>query len=145
MKGPMIFSDMVRDRIFDDYRRIFQIPLGNSKMDDDRRTIHEEDNLDAQSSTQAFLVKAGGLPLGNHYHAKKTEIFFVIEGSVERLITASDGGTGPTEEFSLLQAGTMIVMPPGVAHTFFLSPGSKMICYATERFNQADMVAVKLA
>ena len=139
----LIIPNMVTKQVCQDYERIFQIPLGNPKMDDDRRTIHEEDNEDAGTSSQAFLVKAGGLPLGNHFHNKKIEVFFVLEGLVERLTT--EDATAKQEFYNCIPAGAMIVVPPGIAHTFLLSPGSRMLCYSSERFDPGDMVAKKLA
>lgn len=114
-------------------------------MNDERRTIHEEDNESNQSSTQAFLTKAGNVPLGNHFHRDKTEVFFILSGGVERLVT-SDEGRQQHQEFHDydIPVGSMIVMPPRVACTFFLKPGSEMICYATERFDAGDMHPLKL-
>lgn len=139
----LIVPNMVTSLVADDYRRIFEIPLTNPKMDDERRTIHEEDDEGAGTSTQAFLVKSGGLPLGNHSHNNKVEVFFLLCGEVERLITLSLGEE--KKEFSHIPSGSMIVMPPGVVHTFFLSPGSRMLCYASERFDPNDMPTMKLA
>jgi len=141
----LIVPDMVTDRVKKDYQRIFQIPLANPKMDDDRRSIHEEDDEAAGTSTQAFLVKMNGLPLGNHFHTKKIEMFYILEGEVEHLITADPASSNTTNDRANIPAGSLIVMPPGVAHTFFLTPGSRMICYASERFDPDDMVAYKLA
>ena len=140
----LIVPNMVTDQVNQDYDRIFQIPLSNPKMDDERRTIHEEDDEVTGTSTQAFLIKTGGLPLGNHYHTNKVEAFFVISGEVERLITKDVEGEIKTES-EHIPAGSMIIIPPGLAHTFFLSPGSQMLCYASERFDSRDMPTWKLA
>ena len=146
MKEPIIFDGKAatNSKMLDDYKRIIQIPFANPKMDDERRTIHEEDNEANQSSTKAFLIKAGGLPLGNHFHLKKTEVFCILEGKVELLVT-NDQDQTYRREYRNISAGSMIIMPPGVAHTFFLAPDSKMICYGTGCFDPTDMTALKLA
>jgi len=144
LKEPIFFCNGIPMVVDEDYKRIFQIPLSNPKMDDERRTIHEEDNEEKRCSTQAFLVKTGNLPLGNHYHRTKTEVFFIISGRLDKLITSDDEGNH-RKEFVDVPPGTMIVMPPRVAHTFFLAEGSRMICYATERFDPNDMPGMKLA
>jgi mannose-6-phosphate isomerase-like protein (cupin superfamily) len=109
-------------------------------MHDVRREIHEEDDEQAECSTQAFLIHDGELPLGKHFHRNKTEVFFILSGTLKKLTITDEEGNNPLQ-WEDLPAGTMIIMPPRVAHTFFFEPGSTMICYATERFDSTDMPA----
>lgn len=143
MKEPLIKRNMVNDEIRADFDRIRLIPISDPRMKDARREIHEENNAENQSSVQTFDVIGNAVPMGNHYHKKVTEVFFILSGRVERLIT-NDVAMSHRREFSDLPPGTMILMPPGVAHAFFLKPGSTMICYATERFDPEDMIPAKL-
>lgn len=141
MKEPIIIKGVPRTPFWEEHARIFQIPLQNPKMDDDRRTIHEDDREEDRCSIGAFLIKQSGLPLGNHYHDWKTEVFIILSGEGD-LITADRNGEHRRER--PVGPGDVVVMPPGVAHTFFLIPGSEMLCYSTERFDPSDMKPLKL-
>jgi len=53
-----------------------------------------------------------------HAHAEHTEVFLVLDGAL-RLVIASDE--------TLAGAGTVVVVPPGVAHTFATDGGARFL------------------
>ncbi len=157
MKEPLIMDvgPKFLERATETYNVVMLIPPQNPKMVDERREIHELDEPDEDRSTQAFLVKASGLPLGKHAHGKKTEIFVILTGEVEKLVTAvprwRESGEAPdnnepvrTREWEHLGPGTMIIMPPFVFHTFYFKPGTRLICYSTAAFDQKDFIPAEL-
>ena len=107
---------------------------------DARRAISEMNG--SNFSLQSFEIFQS-IPLGNHYHERKTETFLLIEGSGE-LVTQDI-----TQKKVLrqdIEQGAVIRIEPGIAHTFVLAPGSKMIGYSSTPFdpNDMDMHAHKL-
>ena len=51
-----------------------------------------------------------------HYHAKSTELFYVVGGVAEFLL-----GSNTVR----VEAGGLVVVPPGMAHAFGAAPGSR--------------------
>ncbi len=79
------------------------------------------------------------LPLGNHFHTNKNETFVILEGGASlltKLITADSTDVVHTRTVS---KGDVVRIPPMVAHTFLLEPGSKMMCFSSVPFNPDDM------
>ncbi len=115
--------------------------------EDQRRTIWEENQKENNQSIQAFLIHQENLPLGNHYHNRKIEIFCIIEGGCKELKLKDAHNDNQITSLTNLAAGTIIVMPARVAHTFFFEPGTKMLCFSTTAFNEQnkDMIGCKLA
>lgn len=128
------------------YGRLISIPLQDPRMNDERREIHELNNPWGNWSIQAFRIKADNLPLGNHFHERKTEVFIILSGKVEKLIFARGKDLSGRKELTDLGPGTLIVIPPGWAHTFYMTPGSEMLCFSDAAFdpNNMDMFSAKL-
>lgn len=106
---------------------------------DERRVISEFNGTDM--SVQAFEVFASDLPLGKHFHRRKREVFIIQEGTGQVLLAPVDidgNCAGAVEKISL-QNGTVIVIDPWMAHTFYLEPGTKMVCVSSAPFNPDDM------
>ena len=119
------------------------IPLQDKRMNDDRREIHELNNQWNNWSIQAFHIKAGNLPLGKHFHERKTEVFFILEGRIEKLVLARGKKLAEKKEWAGLGPGSLITIPPNWAHTFYLALESRMICFSNAMFdpNNMDMIA----
>lgn len=148
LRGPLVVRELAdihsqsdAERIKREYDEIMALPLADPRMNDDRREIHEMNDPAEDWSVQAFLLKqkAANLPLGKHFHQRKTEVFVILEGRVEKLVTAFGNELDERREFHDLSAGTTIVIPPMVAHTFYMQPDSRMICYSSRAFNPKDM------
>jgi len=109
----------------------------NIVHDDNRRTICEFNSNDF--SVQSFRVKEK-IPLGNHFHKRKSEIFIITKG----------GGTfafSPVDEYGQLpdkmkivnvEPGAVIFVPVLVAHAFLLHSGSEMVCFSSARYDKND-------
>ncbi len=108
---------------------------------DDRRTIQEVE-FTSMSLTDFNIVGNAG-PLGQHYHRKKTEVFYVIGGGgrVRTIQVAQDGqAMGKMRSFDV-SAGSVLRIPPMQAHRFDLAPGTRMICLSSTPFNPDDLIA----
>ena len=101
--------------------------------EDTRRRIEEYNGSDF--SVQLFEIYTE-IPLGNHYHKRKTETFIILVGGGRLLLQHMSGGV---VEEKRLARGDVIRMSPLVAHTFFLTPGSQMVCYSSVPFDPNDM------
>jgi len=103
--------------------------------EDGRRAISEL-NL-ADSSIQSFVIKQADLPLGNHYHEKKAELFIITKGS-GRVYLYKLGKLEKHKDPLELKKGSVVVVPKYTAHTFILEPGSEMLCLSSAPFNEED-------
>jgi dTDP-4-dehydrorhamnose 3,5-epimerase-like enzyme len=108
---------------------------------DARRSISEATD-DASFSVQVFEVFDGTKPLGNHYHPEgKTETFILFKGGGKVFSYAVDTAgqkVGEVVEHSLI-APAVIHIPPWNVHTFYLDPGSTLLCFSSREFRQSDM------
>lgn len=107
---------------------------------DDRRDIWELNSPELGFSIQYFVIKAR-IPLGKHAHTDKSEVFKVITGSGKLLtcpVSKDEKQAGKTA-VELLHDGSVIYIPPHLAHTFYLEPGTTMICFSSSRFDPKNM------
>ena len=107
---------------------------------DTRRTISELNGSDF--SVQLFKVYQSNLPLGKHAHRARMETFTILCGEGFVLICTVDGQGNKLgiPERHELTAGSVIHIPPHVAHTFYLSPGTEMHCYSSAAFDPSDFI-----
>lgn len=112
-----------------------------ANSDHNRRTIFEVNCPIEGFSLQGFDVKAR-LPLGKHFHEKKHETFKILAGGgIVFLYPVSYIGEqiDPAKIQRLqLTAGSVVHMPPMTAHTFYLEPGSRMVCFSTAAFDEEN-------
>jgi mannose-6-phosphate isomerase-like protein (cupin superfamily) len=104
--------------------------------EDARRAISEFNTDDWGFSVQQFRIKEK-IPLGNHYHKRKDEIFVILKGSGHVILQKV--GESKVKETILLKTGSVIYVPKNMAHTFVLEPDSEMICFSTKAFDKDDM------
>ena len=104
---------------------------------DARRAIYEMNFEDC--SIQGFAIK-DRLALGKHAHRVKTEVFKIVAGEgVVLTVPLKDAGEMcgvPTT--TPIKAGDIVHIKPLTGHTFYLKPGSKMICFSSEPFDEAN-------
>lgn len=109
--------------------------------EDARRAIYEMNDPEKDISVQYFDVKAP-IPLGNHYHINKMEVFTILDGRgviVRRRVdpeTKELTGRGETLEVG---PGDAVRVEAWTAHTFIMEPGSRMVCLSTKAFDKEDM------
>ncbi len=108
--------------------------------EDQRRKIEEYNSEEEDFSIQAFAVFEE-IPLGNHYHAQKTEIFIIIKGEGEFVYLPSPFGD---KEVCHVEAGSVIKVGPLEPHRFILKPGSKMTCFSSNAFDKEDLIPLKI-
>lgn len=110
--------------------------------EDARRAIAEYNGDDF--SVQYFEVKER-IPLGNHFHKGKFEVFIILRGS-GIVVTCPIGEDGiPTAEKTVTEIGNLSVVkiPPYTAHTFYLDPGTKMTCFSSAPFDEKNQDMMK--
>lgn len=114
--------------------------------EDERRAIFEYNSIESNFSIQSFRIKTK-IPLGNHYHKNKEEIFVILKGK-GKLITCPVNQEGVViEEKQKIDicAGSVIKIKSYTAHTFLLEPNSEMICFSSAAFDPNDLITHKLA
>lgn len=111
---------------------------------DDRRTIREFNFTD--SAITDIVVHGNAGPLGNHFHAKKEEIFYFAEGSgVIKMVKVDPVGrrVGKVQTFKM-KKGMNIRIPQFYAHRFDVEPGTRLFVWNSEPFDMKDMIAHKI-
>jgi len=108
--------------------------------EDARRTILEEQFPGESLSLQRLIIK-DRVPLGNHYHEHKREVFVVLRGGgmVRYARVGEDGRPEDVRQRDDLGPGSVIVVPARVAHAFLLEPGSELLCYSEVLFDVHDL------
>lgn len=74
-------------------------------------------------------------PLGNHYHLKKDEVFYLLKGKGTVILTTK---TNQTRQWMF--EGECIFVPRGTIHTFNLFPDSILLEAATEPYDPVDEI-----
>jgi len=114
----------------------------SSVSTDERRAIYELDTLNG--TYQFFEVFCSDLPLGKHFHLKKDEEFTILSGKgFVLLCTVNDDCSqkGEVQKIDLVP-GSVVKVPSGTAHTFYLDSESSMACVSTMPFDASDMIPV---
>lgn len=114
--------------------------------EDERRSIAEFDSPAGGFSVQSFQIKESQIPLGNHYHGDKDEIFVITEGrGIVFFAEVNRDKFKAKDIFSrIVSAGSVIKIPAYTAHALVLKTGSKMICFSTKPFDADDLHPCKV-
>ena len=112
--------------------------------EDGRRAILEQQFEDERLSIQRLKIK-DRVPLGNHYHRHRREVFVVLvgRGTLSCAGVGEDGRPGAVQQHPV-GPGAVFVVPPYVAHAFVLAPGSELLCFSDVLFDEADLNEVML-
>lgn len=96
--------------------------------EDDRRVLVEWVK-DFSLRTCKVIILKKDTSIGNHYHKKKDEIFFLLQGKGE---VELDGEREP------LKLGDVVFAGKGTKHTFHLIEGSILLEAGTKPFDKSD-------
>lgn len=102
---------------------------------EDKRRLLIEYVKDIPVKNLKVLYVKEKLPLGNHYHLKKDEIFYLLKGKGTVVLT-----TDKTYSRQWMFEGECILVPRGTIHTFTLYPGSILLEAATEPYDPVDEI-----
>lgn len=102
-------------------------PLGNK---DERREIR-----DISPRIKTYEVLNEGTSLGNHFHTLTKEIFYLINGEI--YFKLEDSRTGEKEEYNLSK-GSLIEIPPFIAHRLFPKKGTIFLGILERDFDPSD-------
>ena len=119
------------------------VAFGNATLmhEDARRAIYEFNSNDG-FSIQYFHVYNCLDPLGKHAHAKKSETFTIITGGGHVIICPVDakGNQLGEVECKEVKKGSIIHIPPYIAHTFYLLPETEMHAVSSMGFDETDFI-----
>lgn len=102
--------------------------LSTQLHEDERRLLIEWVKDFPVKNCKALIVKEK-VPLGDHYHKNKEEIFYLLCGAGEVIL---DGISTP------LVFNDIVHVKRGVRHTFLLESGSILLEAGTEPFDPTD-------
>jgi hypothetical protein len=112
----------------------------------DRRRIIREKPLDHGILLTGLEILCDTEPLGNHFHRKKTEIFYLLSGMATwytQMLTPDQDRIGMRLHRDVM-INEPFTVPAYTAHAVKLSPGSTMACINTEPFDKADLITYVL-
>ncbi len=95
---------------------------------DGRRTLIEFIQDTSIRTAKVIYVKEDSF-LGNHYHKKKEDIFFLVKGSGTYTLDGKQ---------ELFKAGDTVLVKPGVKHTFYLIKDSILLEASTTPYDKED-------
>lgn len=102
--------------------------------EDERRTIYDWYSAELGVMKSMKVVEVlDTLPIGDHYHKNKIEIFFLIQGEFLEL------HLGKKVWYSV-PAPYKLTIPKGVYHKFICTPGTIIFGAATELFDPNDEI-----
>lgn len=101
---------------------------------DNRRTIYDWCQVGDISQKVVFVHEA--IAIGDHYHNKKDEHFFLAKGKFLELQLG--GGT-----IYGIEAPYIVNVPKGTYHRFVCEPGSILIGVATKPFDINDEIKLE--
>ena len=101
------------------------------KNEDERRILYDWADGDFKAS-KALIIKSEEA-VGDHYHLKKDEVFFLLKGKAKRVII------GTQESFDI-EAPAKWECKRGTYHLFLLEKDSMLLCSATELFDPYDEI-----
>lgn len=105
-----------------------------NKHEDHRRRLDEWiDNIPVKSVKTIYVREKAAL--GNHYHDKKDEIFYVAKGKGNYVLT-----TSKSYQRGWLFEGEALFVKRGTIHTFTMWPDSILLEAATEPYDPLDEI-----
>lgn len=106
---------------------------------DARRDIHEFEF--GGSAFQDFLIRDTSKPLGQHFHRKKFEMFYFLEGggTIRTARVNSEGKIISDIKQFEVGPGSAIRIPPYHTHRFDLATHTRFIAFSSKPFDADDM------
>lgn len=104
------------------------------RHEDNRRTLIEWIKDLPIKCIKTIYVKEK-IGLGNHYHLKKDEVFFLAKGKGTYMLT-----TANSYKREWIFEGDCVFVPRGTIHTFLLYPDSILLEAATEPYEPSDEI-----
>ena len=101
------------------------------KHEDNRRIIYDWANGNFKSLKTVYVKEP--INIGDHFHRNKDEYFMLVSGSFLELQL----GEGTLYN---LEAPYVVAVPRNTYHRFICSPGSILVCGATETFDINDEI-----
>jgi mannose-6-phosphate isomerase-like protein (cupin superfamily) len=84
----------------------------------------------------AFVELRDGTLRGNHWHNRKQESIYVLDGEFD--LTVEDTQSKVRDNL-LVQTGDLVAISPGVAHVLRITKPGHAVEFSTEQFDPADI------
>ena len=119
---------------------VFRPPIGASTSPIKRLLLPQGELAQFYDSDEpvryiAYIEFCAGGARGNHFHNIKEEWVYLIEGEI--VLTVEDVESKARESFSM-QAGDLVFVPKGVAHTFQTVKPGYAVEFSSARYNAED-------
>jgi dTDP-4-dehydrorhamnose 3,5-epimerase-like enzyme len=89
----------------------------------------------------AFFELRKGQFRGNHYHEKKEEVFYIINGKIRALFVDLD--TSEREE-RILTKGDKVQVPTRTGHIFFGLEDATVVEYSPQYYDKEDALKINI-
>jgi len=99
--------------------------------EDNRRILY--DWVQGEFKSAKVVIAKQAIPVGDHYHKNKDEIFFLLSGKFIEMINGD-------ETMENVEAPFKVFVPRGTYHKFTLEPDSVLLGVATELFDPNDEI-----
>ncbi|MBN6033357.1 cupin domain-containing protein [Amycolatopsis sp. 195334CR] len=76
--------------------------------------LADASHTDGALGANRLVLGVGAAGAKTHYHAKSTEVFYVLDGVAEFVLG---------DEHTQVSRGDLVVVPPGLPHAFGAAPG----------------------
>lgn len=77
-----------------------------------------------------------GASIGNHFHDKQTEIYFILRGNGRMVLLDLDSGL---QEMVAVGPYTRVVIPPRIAHLLYFDTDILLEIASTKKFDPKDL------
>lgn len=89
----------------------------------------------------AFFELRKGQFRGNHYHEKKEEVFYIINGKIRAIFV--DINTSEKEE-QILTKGDKVQVPPRIGHIFHGLEDATVVEYSPQYYDKEDALQINI-
>ena len=108
-----------------------------TKHEDERRILYEWVENQNFKSAKVVIVK-DEIPIGDHHHNKKTEVFFLLSGMFKELMLGES--RDKYQKWFNVKAPYKVEVPKGYYHKFVCIKGSVLLGVASEPFDETDEI-----
>ena len=117
-----------------------EIP-GAKRWDEERGEFVQVAYREEMRHLAVFEIRKG-FSRGNHYHEKKEEIFYILDGRIRA--TFLDMDTREKEE-KVLEKGDKLRIKPRCGHIFVALEDTRVVEYSPQIFDPADNYKIDLS
>jgi dTDP-4-dehydrorhamnose 3,5-epimerase-like enzyme len=115
--------------------------IGGAKRWEDAKGEFVQISYREDTGHIAFFELKKGQFRGNHYHEKKEEVFYIINGKIRAVFV--DIGTSEREE-RILTKGDKVQVPTRVGHIFHGLEDATVVEYSPQYYDKEDALKIDI-